>query len=157
MSIETIKVGKRGTIVIPARLRRNYAIEEGSLLNAESCEDGVFLRPVAALSIEMYTPERKAEFLLNSAITREDYIWATKEVSKMGIDKEILANIQITPKADPSLPCPLDLPAKDRPVLMAAISARADYLIAGDLKHFGKYFGQTIEGVKICTARDYLL
>ena len=71
--------------------------------------------------------------------------------------KEILSNIQITPKADPSLPCPLDLPAKDRPVLMAAISARADYLITGDLKHFGKYFGQTIEGVKICTAQDYLL
>ena len=77
-----------------------------------------------------------------------------KQINKL---KEILANIQITPKADPSLPCPLDLPAKDRPVLMAAISARADYLITGDLKHFGKYFGQTIEGVKICTARDYLL
>jgi hypothetical protein len=46
---------------------------------------------------------------------------------------------------------------KDRPVLMAAIFARADYLITGDLKHFGKYFGQIIEGVKICTARDYLL
>jgi AbrB family looped-hinge helix DNA binding protein len=90
MGIETIKVGKRGTIVIPAGLRRNYAIEEGSLLNAEPCEDGVFLRPVAALPIEIYTPERKAEFLLNSAITREDYIWATKEVSKMGIDPETI-------------------------------------------------------------------
>ncbi len=77
-----------------------------------------------------------------------------KQINKL---KEILSNIQITPKADPSLPCPLDLPVKDRPVLMAAISARADYLITGDLKHFGKYFGQTIEGVKICTARDYLL
>ena len=77
-----------------------------------------------------------------------------KQINKL---KEIQSNIQITPKADPSLPCPLDLPAKDRPVLMAAISARADYLITGDLKHFGKYFGQTIEGVKICTARDYLL
>jgi len=77
-----------------------------------------------------------------------------KQINKL---KEILSNIQITPEADPSLPCPLDLPVKDRPVLMAAISARADYLITGDLKHFGKYFGQTIEGVKICAARDYLL
>jgi len=77
-----------------------------------------------------------------------------KQINKL---KEILSNIQITPKADPSLPCPLDLPVKDRPVLLAAISARADYLITGDLKHFGKYFGQTIDGVKICTARDYLL
>jgi len=77
-----------------------------------------------------------------------------KQINKL---KEILSNIQIIPKADPSLPCPLDLPVKDRPVLMAAISARADYLITGVLKNFGKYFGQTIEGVKICTARDYLL
>jgi len=88
MSIVTIKIGKRGTIVIPAGLRRDYALKEGSLLSVESREDGVFLRPVVTLPIEMYTPERKAEFLLNSTITRKDYLWAKKEVSKMGIDPE---------------------------------------------------------------------
>jgi len=77
-----------------------------------------------------------------------------KQTNKL---EEMLSNIQITPEADPSLPCPVDLPIKDRPVLMAAISVRANYLITGDLKHFGKYFGQTIEGVEICTVRDYFL
>ena len=47
------------------------------------------------------------------------------------------------------LPEVLILPAKDRPVLLAAIRARADYLITGDKKHFSQWFGQTISGVRI--------
>ncbi|MBW2301837.1 MAG: PIN domain-containing protein [Deltaproteobacteria bacterium] len=68
-----------------------------------------------------------------------------------------LSNVQIVLEADPSIDCPIDLPEKDQPVLMAAISARADYLLTGDIEHFGKYFGQTVMGVKISMARDYLL
>jgi len=67
-----------------------------------------------------------------------------------------LSEVQIVSEVDPNLPCPIDLPEKDQPVLMAAISINADYLITGDLKHFGKYFGQIIGGVKICRVRDYL-
>lgn len=36
--------------------------------------------------IEDYTPERIAEFLLNNAITPEDYATALAEVHKLGID-----------------------------------------------------------------------
>src|SRR5215213_7904437 len=36
------------------------------------------------------------------------------------------------------------LPAKDRPILQAAIAAQATHLITGDRKHFGRYFGQRI-------------
>lgn len=43
----------------------------------------------------------------------------------------------------------LALPAKDRPVLAAAIQARADYLITGDKKHFSQWFGKTVGGVRI--------
>jgi predicted nucleic acid-binding protein len=67
-----------------------------------------------------------------------------------------LSEVRIVPEVDPTLPCPLDLPEKDRPVLMAAISIKAHYLITGDSTHFGKYFGQTVNGVKICRPRDYL-
>lgn len=48
------------------------------------------------------------------------------------------------------------LPPKDRPVLLAAIVARADYLLTGDLTHFGKCLGRTIEGVKIVLPGEYL-
>lgn len=68
-----------------------------------------------------------------------------------------LSKVSIVAEADPSIPCPIDLPDKDSPVLMAAIAAKADYLLTGDVTHFGKYFGKTIMGVRICTARDYLL
>jgi AbrB family looped-hinge helix DNA binding protein len=86
MEIDTTKVGKRGTVVIPAGLRRKYGFEEGSVVIAEAREEGVLLRPVVTLPLEIYTSERKAEFLLNNAVTPKDYAWAIKEVRKMGLD-----------------------------------------------------------------------
>jgi predicted nucleic acid-binding protein len=68
-----------------------------------------------------------------------------------------LSKLTIVAEADPSIPCPIDLPDKDSPVLMAAIAAKVNFLLTGDVTHFGKYFGKTIMGVKISTARDYLL
>jgi len=88
MEGETTKIGRRGTVVIPARLRRKYGLEEGSSVIAEAREEGVLLRPVMTLPLEIYTSERKAEFLLNNAVTPEDYSWAVKEVRKMGLDPE---------------------------------------------------------------------
>jgi len=67
-----------------------------------------------------------------------------------------LSDVQLVLEADPTIKCPLDLPDKDRPVFMAAVSAKADYLITGDITHFGKYFGRTIMGVYVCMLRDYL-
>jgi len=67
-----------------------------------------------------------------------------------------LSNVEIVLEADPTLSCPIELPEKDRPVLMAAISAKANYFLTGDIEHFGKYFGNTIMGVRICLPRDYL-
>lgn len=88
MKGEPTKIGKRGTVVIPARLRREYGLEEGSIVIAEAREEGLLLRPVMTLPLERYTPERKAEFLLNNAVTPEDYSWAVKEVRKMGLEPE---------------------------------------------------------------------
>lgn len=68
-----------------------------------------------------------------------------------------LSMVQLVPDVDPSIPCPIELPEKDRPVLLAAISIQANYLLTGDMIHFGKYFGQTVRGIKICLPRDYLL
>jgi predicted nucleic acid-binding protein len=67
-----------------------------------------------------------------------------------------LSRVQTVPEVDPEIPCPISLPEKDRPVLLAAISIKADYLLTGDSIHFGRYFGQVINGVRICRPRDYL-
>jgi predicted nucleic acid-binding protein len=66
-----------------------------------------------------------------------------------------LSEVRVVPEADPALPCPIPLPEKDRPVLMAALSCKADYLITGDVTHFGKYFGKRIRRLRICTPRDF--
>jgi len=83
---EITKIGKRGTIVIPAELRRRFALEEGSHVIIEEREDGLSVRPAAAVPVEVYSPERKAEFLLTSAVDRDDYRWAVEEVRRMGLD-----------------------------------------------------------------------
>ena len=66
------KVGKRGAVVIPAPLRRRLGLDEGSLVIAEAREDGVLIRPAVAVPVEIYTPERRAEFLLSNAVDEKD-------------------------------------------------------------------------------------
>ena len=92
METEKTKIGRRGAVVIPVGLRKKYGFEEGSLVIAEARAEGVLLRPVATIPIEIYTPERKAEFLLNNAVTPEDYAWAVKEVRKMGLNPENISH-----------------------------------------------------------------
>ena len=88
--MEAVKVGKRGTIIVPAKLRKRYGIEEGALVTAEPREDGVLIRPAIVLPVERYTPERKAEFLLSNATTAKDYQRARREVTKLGLDPDTI-------------------------------------------------------------------
>jgi AbrB family looped-hinge helix DNA binding protein len=83
---ELTKMGKRGTLVIPAALRRRFALEDGSPVLIEERKDGLSVRPAVTLPVEIYTPQRKAEFLLNNAVTKADYRWAVKEVRRLGLD-----------------------------------------------------------------------
>lgn len=85
---KTTTIGSRGTVVIPAELRRRYGFEEGSTVIAEPREDGLLLRPAAVLPIETYSPERKAEFLLATATDEEDYRRAVEAVRELGVDPE---------------------------------------------------------------------
>jgi AbrB family looped-hinge helix DNA binding protein len=84
--MDAVRVGKRGAVIVPAKLRKRYGIEEGTIVTAEAVEDGVLLRPAIVLPIERYSPERKAEFLLSTATTDADYQRARKLVEKMGLD-----------------------------------------------------------------------
>jgi AbrB family looped-hinge helix DNA binding protein len=83
---EPTRIGKRGTIVLPARMRKRYGFEEGTMVVAEESEYGVLLRPAAVVPVEIYTPERKAEFLLANAVDAEDRKAAESEVRKLSLD-----------------------------------------------------------------------
>jgi AbrB family looped-hinge helix DNA binding protein len=82
------KVGRRGTVVLPAKLRRRLGIEEGSFVVAEEREDGILIRPATVLPVEIYRAERRAEFLLNNAVGAEDYRRARAEVKRMGLNPD---------------------------------------------------------------------
>ncbi len=82
------KVGRRGTVVLPAKLRRRLGIEEGSFVVAEEREDGILIRPATVLPLEIYTPERRAEFLLNNAVSAEDDRRARAEVKRLSLDAD---------------------------------------------------------------------
>lgn len=47
----------------------------------------------------------------------------------------------------------LALPAKDRPILEAAVAAECTHLLTGDFKHFGRLLGRSVGGVKITSMR----
>ena len=88
--MEAVKVGKRGAIVVHARLRKRYGIEEGTLVTAEAREEGVLIRPAVVIPVERYSPERQAEFLLSNATTDKDYQRARKAVKRLGLDPDAI-------------------------------------------------------------------
>ena len=89
---ESGRVGKRGTFVIPAKLRRRFGIEEGSEVIAEETPQGILIRPAMTIPLELYSDERKAEFILSNAVDLEDYKRAEEEVRRMGLDPSEIAH-----------------------------------------------------------------
>lgn len=89
---ESSRVGKRGTLVIPAKLRRIFGLREGSEVIAEETPEGILIRPAVTVPIERYGPERKAEFLLSNAVDARDYERAVEEVRKLGLDPADIAH-----------------------------------------------------------------
>ncbi len=57
--------------------------------------------------------------------------------------------------ADEEIPAGIELDQKDRPILAAAIRARATHLITGDRKDFGKLFGKSVRGVRVVRPSEY--
>jgi len=86
MSQTASKVGKRGVITLPARMRRRFGLDEGSFVVAEERSEGILIRPAEVVPVEVYTPEREAEFILNTAVDAADYKRACATVKRMGLD-----------------------------------------------------------------------
>src|SRR5215471_3856559 len=85
---EPTRVGKRVTIVLPASLRKQYGFEEGTMVVAEGSEYGVLLRPAVLIPVEIYSPERKSEFLLANAVDAADLASAEIEIEKLGLSRK---------------------------------------------------------------------
>ena len=96
--MQTVLVGKRGTVVIPAKMRKRYRLDEGSSMLLEEREDGILMRPAVTtpVDVEIYTPQRLAEFFLNNVMTKDGYLAARKDVTEMGIDPDSIDHIRWT-------------------------------------------------------------
>ena len=44
------------------------------------------------MPVEIYSPERRAEFLLTNAVDAEDYREAVRQVKRMGLDPDRIAH-----------------------------------------------------------------
>ena len=64
--------------------------------------------------------------------------------------------LQVFDTQERELPSGIILPEKDAPILLAAMEAQATHLVTGDVRHFGAYFGKTVQGVLVVTPAEYL-
>jgi predicted nucleic acid-binding protein len=68
--------------------------------------------------------------------------------------KRLTAKIKMVPDAFGPPPAGVTLPGKDIPILSSAAACGAQLLVTGDGKHFDRYYGRVIGGVKIILPRD---
>ena len=84
MKAQIIRIGNSQGIRIPKALLEESGIKgEVELVLAD---EGILIRPAVAVPVEIYSPERRAEFLLSTAVDATDYTRAVEEVRKMGLD-----------------------------------------------------------------------
>jgi antitoxin PrlF len=69
---EIAQVSGRGTVTLPARIRKELGLREGDVLRVRLVDGSIQLTPTAVVPIELYTEERIAEFLAAAEMTPEE-------------------------------------------------------------------------------------
>jgi len=90
--LNPVKIGRNGTLVIPAKVRRRLGLAEGELVLIEETGDGLMIRPAVAMPAEMYSVRQRAEFLLNNAVDAADYRKACEAVRAMGLEPKAVVH-----------------------------------------------------------------
>jgi AbrB family looped-hinge helix DNA binding protein len=62
----------RGTLTLPAEIRRNLGLGEGDVLTVQIRDGSVVLTPTVLSPVEIYTDERIAEFEESARMTSEE-------------------------------------------------------------------------------------
>ncbi len=95
MAATTIKMGKRGTIVLPAKLRKQFGLEDGSLLVTEAKDGEIRLRPAFVYEPEVWSPEETAYFILINSVTKEEWDRNLPSVLELGVDPVKIEGIEV--------------------------------------------------------------
>ena len=125
--------------------------------------DRVFLDANVLFSAAYKANARLLEFwkLKNASLWSSRYALEEARVNLTKEDQQrrllkLAQALTLYEASDRKIPGGIRLPYKDLPILKAAIEARANYLVTGDIHHFGPYFGRTIEGVQIIAPAEFL-
>lgn len=89
----TVQVGDTGELLIPSELCQAAGLEEGSYVVIETIGSGILVRAANGMT-EEYTPQRKAEFLLNNAVDGADYASAVLAVRALGLDPDQIQHVR---------------------------------------------------------------
>jgi predicted nucleic acid-binding protein len=89
-------------------------------------------------------------YALEEALRNLDRTIQQKRLKELMTSVDIIEDVSKT-----GIPKSVTLPKKDQPILAAALKAKANYLITGDIRHFGKYYSKTISGIKIIPPSHY--
>lgn len=88
MAEEFLQMGKRGTVVIPSKLRKKLGMSDGCLLLVSEVEGAVQLRVAKVLTSDGDARLKMAQRLLSGAEDLGEYFAAMEEVRRMGFDPD---------------------------------------------------------------------
>lgn len=88
MAEEFLQMGKRGTVVIPAKLRKKLGMVDGSLLWVSEVDGAVQLRLAKVVAPDNDARFKMAQRLLSAAENLGEYFAAMEEVRRMGFDPD---------------------------------------------------------------------
>jgi antitoxin PrlF len=69
---ELAQLSERGTITLPAAVRRKLGLEGGDVLTVRLAGRSIVLTPAVLTPIELYTDERLAEFEQNAQLDEHE-------------------------------------------------------------------------------------
>jgi AbrB family looped-hinge helix DNA binding protein len=94
MATTTIKMGKRGTIVLPAKLRKQFGLADGSLLVTEAKDGEIRIRPAFLYEPPVWSDEEKAYYILINSMTKEEWDRNLPDVLEMGVDPQKIEGLE---------------------------------------------------------------
>lgn len=72
MAVTMAQISRRGTITLPAEVRRKLGLEEGDVLTVRLSGRSIVLTPAVLTPIELYSDERMAEFERGARLTEDE-------------------------------------------------------------------------------------
>jgi AbrB family looped-hinge helix DNA binding protein len=81
--MDTVKLGKKGQLSLPASVLRKLGLQGAATLIVEATDDGaVILRPAAVYPIELYTDARIKEFEEENRLTKSEQARVRKMLAR---------------------------------------------------------------------------